>query len=687
MVTLTLKALRLALVMAVALCAAQSSAAGPGDQVSLNAKGQPMPAEDWLALISREAKAPVVLVGPAGGRRAAYAFDDERLGDVLDDLSSFYGWSWKAKSGVIAISSTLRSRGMPPRLAEWVERRCRAARATAGLQELLILCRYPDTVLAEVVRYWAPAQVLAESPEPYRLIATLTAAQRARAESVGLSKDQLTEAQVGLVESALKRGSGPSAWPDGWLLWYGTTASASAASREIVRLDLRSASGGQVGVFTYLIDHHDPVYAEFPPAAEQEQAAGKCEIAGDPRNGLTIELRSAPLKQVLERLSSVVGGRRSAAGALQGLPVTAFGTAADVAAFVEALASAADGKWETAADGGSVLVPNAAPRSKPQAPQTPGALVRELFWAVSQSEAERAMLSACDYGISAHVGSYTWRYWAVRLLQLVDPAAPDGADRPGEMRLAGASLPADAIDCLLNVSKRLLWAETMQPVYDRALLADPDTSITFTWDGSGDYKLEVGNPGLAPDQRVECDFGVSAMHARPLPVLDHFPEQPWFLKLPKDVPKEYLEYLDRTRAWRGRLALKHVAPLAFVPEAKWQTIRKRVPEFATVTRKNRRAVQYYAVLDHRLRSAAQGNGIALKESAEWTETQLLRAIHWQAQLKRAPWTPRDRMLLRTDRGIVRSLDFTIGTAVLRFSVPGAEDLLGEEGCGSRAARQ
>jgi hypothetical protein len=172
--------------------------------------------------------------------------------------------------------------------------------------------------------------------------------------------------------------------------------------------------------------------------------------------------------------------------------------------------------------------------------------------------------------------------------------------------------------------------------------------------------------------------------------LSHFGDDPWFLDFPKKMPADYLDYLDRTRKWRGKLALRHVAPLAFVPESEWPAIRKKVPEFAVVTAANRRAMHLYAALDHAYRQKAHSDGMPMLEEYFEYENPLHwlgRAILSDAGLKYRTWGNDSAFLLKTEAGVARRMEFRFGGQTLVFTIPKAEELLGEEGCSPEPPRE
>jgi hypothetical protein len=458
--------------------------------------------------------------------------------------------------------------------------------------------------------------------------------------------------------------------------------SESDQSPRFVRLDLSRKTERIERTLPILIGSippQIPTYGELPPLPKQAPDEGVCKLTVSGAK-VDAEVRKTRLQVFLQKLSGATDEKLSAEWALQAVPVAVFATGADRAALREAIATAADASWE--ADGtGKLLV--AKPSKKPNAerPPGPGDLLRKLFWVTSLDDAERQMAYACDRRLFGQSTPISFVASAIRLLQLTDPAAPEHADKPGELRLKAAWLSEEAMGNLMRVSQRLKWDETMQPVYDRTVLEDPRTTIKFTWDGKGNYHLDVRNPSLENLDALTCNFGLDVMQYDSDFVLAHFSEQPWFLKFPTDAPKDYLEYLERTRAWRGKLALKHIAPLAFIPEAKWLGIRKKVPEFEAVTPANRRAMHLYAVLDHALRQKSCGDGMKIQQQREvWTINWLARAVVSAANIKFTTWGKDDKLRLVTESGVVQAVEFSSAGRTLRFAVPKADELLGKEGC-------
>jgi len=675
---------RLLPVLFLAILTAPAVAGAPADRVSLNADARLMDPPQWLAQISSQTLTPIVLAGPVGGRRADYLFSDELLGDVLDDLCSFYGCAWSRQGEVVVLKSGFQARGIPVRLAAWLEKRRKAEKVLPSLKELSILSAYPDEVLREAERMWAQASRAARDPLPYRLLDSLTPPQAVKAAKGGLPREELTESQLALVEKLVKARGEAWEWGEGAVLEFVTKQGEVDPSTGPagLRLYLKTGAEGEaqtertLPLVSQVLKESDPAYPQLPPRPDQAEEPGLCELTVSDGK-VYADARNTTLKEFLEGFSAATGEKWAAEWALQDLPIVVLAKAVDRAALMDAIASAADARWSDDSTGGKILMANPPAERRPEPAAGPRELLERLFWAVSLDDAERNMASACDSSLYYETSPITYRRWAVKLLRLVDPGAPDRADRPGELAVDGRLLSEEGLDYLLRVSDRLQWEESLKPVYDRAVIQDPKTAISFTWDGRGNYHLRMYNPDFR--DAVESDFGLDAMQSEPTQVLSHFPEQPWFLKFPKRAPDDYLAYLERTRAWRGKLALKHVAPLAFVPESKWLQIRKKVPEFAVVTHGNRRAVQYYAVFDHAMRQRARAKGLSLRE-CEWTADRLLRAIQVDAKIKFKTWGKDDTALLKTEAGIARSLDLTMEGRTLRFDMPKADELLGEEGC-------
>jgi len=640
-----------------------------------------MAAADWLALVARETGARIVLAGPAGGRPASYCFHQEPLGDILDDLSDFYGWSWRQVGDAIVIETSRSYAGMPPKLALWVDKRSRAREAPPTFQELLRLSAYPEEALEEVTRYLRP---ILEGVDwrPYRLLSALSPEQLALTTSVGLKVADLTDAQHKLLEESLAAVGSNYGFLEQSSLWLATDAESTnppAGGMTSVKLQLRYSEESiqsSVDLLSCTFDSKDPVFAEMPPSPKDETPEGSCEIKTSPI-GLDIEVRSANLRTVLDKLSGATGKELKADWSIQETPFCIFTKGIAMPAVLDALAAAVDGAWQDTADGGKLLMPNPRkpPRSEPE--ESVGDRLRRLFWWASRDRAEQLMVAACDLSLYAQIDEKAFHRWAIQLLEMLDPYAPEKAGKPGELLLDGSRLPGPALDLLLKLGKRLVWPENEQPVYDSAILRDPQTEIRFVWDGQGRYDLTVKSPRFA-DLPLESSFEAVGRGGKPW-ILSRFPDQPWFMRLPSKVPQEYLAYLDRTRAWRGRLALKHIAPLAFLPETQWGDLQKAVPEFEVVTRSNRRAIQYYACLDHACRQELQSVGRNLN-AVEWAEDRLLRAVQVAAGLKPGLWTKDDAAFLRTHNGVADSIQFRIAGSTLTFEIPKADSLLGEEGC-------
>jgi len=674
--------MRCAVILVLLAAGVHAFSAAPADRVSLNKEDKALPAGEWLALISHETKTPVVLAGPLSGRRAACIFHNEFLGDALDDLSGFYGYTWREAKGVVALASRMKASGMPPKLAEWVDARRKALRVPISFPEALVLSTYSDDALAEVGRYCANVGI---DPAPYRVIRSLTPAQAAKAAGDGLGREELTDAQVQLVETLLKKQDNLLQWPEGAKLRYVTVRDQEDPARGEVTLDLQRKDDGSGGartiiLFGWHLNDRDPVYPVLPPPAGQPGAPPTCEIslAGDKVSAL---VKSAPAKLVLERLSSAGGEKLSGEASLQDASLSLWAEAADRAAILDGIAAALDGQWEDNPGGGKLLRANPRKQAKPEPTPTLAEALSTLFSYVSQDPPERLLIGGCNPDVIGLISSGSYPHWAIRFLHLVDPSSPERADRAGELPVDTRFLPEEGVELLLEAGRRrTTYAETGEPVYDRGVLMDSRTEIKFTWDGQGNYNLGMYNADVRT--RVDMDFSLQPL-LNPQPV--HLPvrwlEKPWFLGFPKDVPRDYLDYLDRTRAWRGSLALKHVAPLAFTPESKWPAIRKKVPEFAVVNHANRRAVQYYAVLDHIYRCQAQGKGVDLTDfDMGLVDLRLLGAIQMEAGLKWLPPTKDDAVFLRTDQGVAKLLEFRLQGRTFTFPLPKASELLGEEGC-------
>ena len=93
------------------------------------------------------------------------------------------------------------------------------------------------------------------------------------------------------------------------------------------------------------------------------------------------------------------------------------------------------------------------------------------------------MLGACDARRAAQLLGSGYPYWAIRLLRLVDPKAPDKAARPGEMNVNARALSEEGLDYLLHVSRRLLRNDTNKPAYGLRTEDGVADAIEFTLQG------------------------------------------------------------------------------------------------------------------------------------------------------------------------------------------------------------
>lgn len=678
-----------------ALTACDGAVAAVTDRVTLNDTAAQLTPADWLPVIARACGIPVLFSGTPERLPVKYLFTDEALGDVLDELSSTYGWRWWLRDGALLIEGSETVSPIPRELAEWLSQRIRCS-SPPLFAELLRLAQYPDSILAQTAQVWSGTARLSRNPAPYRLLGALTDTQAAKARVSGLSGMEMTDAQMATLSECLRKAEAPSDWQqntgDVTLHVEEETPEASRsgdrAANGTRRLRLSVVRSGVpenpcLVLLDSSIDAGTALPAGLPP--KPQSVAMECRVSGN-RELVSVSVFGLNLGPLLRELSASANLVLRAAPEMEDHRVSVYAHDLAPRTLCDQLAAVVGGRWVMSEAGERVLVRSRhlATDAKEQT-TTPRDVLRRLFWAVNQNTAEQHSIGACDYPLYTQIGAPGWRRWAILLLQSLDPDAPDKAGEAGRMPVEGRLLDDRAMDHLLRVSGRLISAHTLRPVYDRELLADPTTSISFTWDGKGNYHLAAHNAGLPQSGfALECDFGVAAMAAEKEKAPSWFPRPPWFLRFPQDLPVSYLEYLNRTRTWRGKLALKHIAPLAFLPAGTWAAVTKKVPEFAVVTCDNRRAMQLYAALDHAGRSDAQDNGYRLA-NPEWTIAMLARAVALDARMKPRSWTSQDRVYLRTQDSVAVSLDLVIGGQTLAFALPRTAELLGREGCAPKPA--